>query len=79
MSGKKYKYYDPDAMINDYRQGVPMSELSNISGSTAGAIGQLGVAGANALASGNMASANLMSGALGNVGNTALMYSLLKG
>lgn len=55
------------------------ANVANISGSTAGAIGQLGVAGANALASGNMASANLMSGALGNVGNTALMYSLLKG
>jgi hypothetical protein len=55
------------------------ANVANISGSTAGAIGQLGVAGANALASGNIASANLMSGALGNVGNTALMYSLLKG
>jgi hypothetical protein len=55
------------------------ANIANISGTTAGAIGQLGVAGANALASGNIASANLMSGALGNVGNTALMYSLLKG
>ena len=55
------------------------ANVANIAGSTAGSIGQLGVAGANALASGNMASANLMSGALGNVGNTALMYSLLKG
>lgn len=55
------------------------ANVANISGTTAGAIGQLGVAGANALASGNIASANLMSGALGNVGNTALMYSLLKG
>lgn len=34
MSGKKYKYYDPDVLINDYRQGVPIPELSNIPGST---------------------------------------------
>jgi hypothetical protein len=55
------------------------ANVANIAGSSAGAIGQLGVAGANALASGNIASANLMSGALGNIGNSALMYSLLKG
>jgi hypothetical protein len=55
------------------------ANVANIAGSSAGAIGQLGVAGANELASGNIASANLMSGALGNIGNSALMYSLLKG
>ena len=53
------------------------ANVANIAGTTSGAIGQLGVAGANALASGNIAGANLMSGALGNIGQSALLYSLL--
>jgi hypothetical protein len=53
------------------------ANVANISGSTAGAIGQLGVAGTNALASGNIASANLMSSGLNSIGNAAFMYSLL--
>lgn len=53
------------------------ANVANISGTTAGAIGNLGVAGANAMASGNIASSNLWSNALGNVGNAAFMYSLL--
>jgi hypothetical protein len=53
------------------------ANVANIAGTTAGAIGNLGVGGANAMASGNIAQANLMSGALGNIGNSAFMYSLL--
>jgi hypothetical protein len=53
------------------------ANIANIAGSSAGAIGQLGVAGANALASGNVASANLLSSGLNNIGNAAFMYSLL--
>ena len=53
------------------------ANVANISGTTAGAIGNLGMAGANAIASGNIAQANLMSGALNNIGNSAFMYSLL--
>jgi hypothetical protein len=53
------------------------ANVANISGTTAGAIGNLGVGGANAMASGNIAQANLMSSALGNIGNSAFMYSLL--
>ena len=53
------------------------ANVANISGTTAGAIGNLGVAGANALASGNIASANLMSSGLNSIGNAAFMYSLL--
>ena len=56
---------------------VAGANIANIAGSSAGAIGQLGVAGANALASGNIASANLMSGGLNQLGNAAFMYSLL--
>ena len=33
MSGKKYKYYDPDVMLNDYMQSVSIPELSSIAGS----------------------------------------------
>jgi len=55
------------------------ANVANIAGTTAGAIGQLGVAGANAMASGNIAQSNIMASAFGNVGNSALMYSLLKG
>lgn len=53
------------------------ANVANIAGSSAGAIGQLGVAGANALASGNIASANLMAGGLNQIGNAGFMYSLL--
>lgn len=53
------------------------ANVANISGTTAGAIGNLGVGSANAMASGNIAQANLMSGALNNIGNSMFMYSLL--
>ena len=53
------------------------ANVANISGTTAGAIGNLGVGQANAMASGNIAQANLMSGALNNIGNSMFMYSLL--
>lgn len=53
------------------------ANVANIAGTTAGAIGNLGVGSANALASGNIAQANLMSNAFGNLGNSAMMYSLM--
>lgn len=57
--------------------GAYGANVANISGTTAGAIGNLGVGGANALASGNIAQANLMAGGLNSIGNAAFMYSLL--
>lgn len=53
------------------------ANVANISGTTAGAVGNLGVGGANALASGNIAAANSWSSALNNIGNSAFMYSLM--
>lgn len=53
------------------------ANVANISGTTAGAIGNLGVGSANALASGNIAAANSWSSALNNIGNSAFMYSLM--
>ena len=53
------------------------ANVANISGTTAGAIGNLGVGSANALASGNIASANLMAGGLNQLGNAGFMYSLM--
>ena len=55
------------------------ANVANIAGTTAGAIGNLGVGAANALASGNIAAANSWSTALNNAGNNAFMYALLKG
>jgi len=43
----------------------------------AGNIGQAAIGGASALAAGQIGSANAMASGLGNIGNTALMYSLL--
>jgi hypothetical protein len=43
----------------------------------AGNIGQAAIGGASALAAGQVGSANAMASGLGNIGNTALMYSLL--
>jgi hypothetical protein len=48
-------------------------------GSAAGSnLAQLAVGGANALAGGQVGSANAYSGALGNIGNSAMLYSLLR-
>lgn len=54
------------------------TNVANISGNTAGAIGQLGVGAGSALAAGQIGSANALAGGIGNIGNTALMYSLLQ-
>jgi hypothetical protein len=43
----------------------------------AGNIGQAAIGGASALASGQIGAANAMASGIGNIGNTALMYSLL--
>lgn len=45
----------------------------------AGNIGQLAVGGANAAAAGTVGAANAYTGAMGNIGNMATMYALLKG
>jgi len=52
----------------------------NQAGTTAaGNIGQAAIGGATAIGAGQVGSANAYAGAFGNIGNSALMYSLLKG
>lgn len=46
--------------------------------STGSNIGQAAIGGATALGAGQIGAANAYSGALGNIGNTALMYNLLQ-
>lgn len=46
--------------------------------STGSNIGQAAIGGATALGAGQIGAANVYSGALGNIGNTALMYNLLQ-
>lgn len=46
--------------------------------STGSNIGQAAIGGATALGAGQVGAANAYSGALGNIGNTALMYNLLQ-
>lgn len=55
-----------------YGQGT-----GNILTSMAGNIGQAAIGQGTALAAGQVGSANALAGGLGNIGNTALMYSLL--
>jgi hypothetical protein len=52
----------------------------NQAGTTAaGNIGQAAIGGATAIGAGQVGSANAYANAFGNIGNSALMYSLLKG
>ena len=53
------------------------SNIGNIYGSMAGNLGQAAIGAGSAMAAGQIGSANAMAGGLGNLSNTALMYSLL--
>ena len=57
--------------------GAASTNIGNIYGSMAGNLGQAAIGAGSALAAGQIGSANAMAGAFGNIGNTALMYSLL--
>lgn len=56
---------------------VAQGQSSQLGQNFAGNIGQLAIGGATALGAGQMGAANAYSQGLGNIGNTALMYSLL--
>lgn len=51
----------------------------NVLSNMAGNIGQAAIGGATALGAGQIGAANAMMGGISNLGNAALMYSLLKG
>lgn len=53
------------------------TNIGNIYGTMAGNLGQAAIGAGSALAAGQIGSANAMASGLGNIGNTALMYSLL--
>jgi hypothetical protein len=52
-------------------------QVSNLAQNVAGNIGQAAIGGATALGAGQIGAANAYAGAMGNIGNTAMMYSLL--
>ncbi len=54
------------------------TNIGNIYGSMAGNLGQAAIGAGSALAAGQIGSANALAGGFGNIGNTALMYSLLQ-
>jgi hypothetical protein len=68
-------YNTLSGIANIGQQGV--SGLGNLSTGTAQAVGQLQTGAANALAAGQVGAANAYSGAVQNMGNTALLGSLL--
>lgn len=53
------------------------TNIGNIYGSMAGNLGQAAIGAGSALAAGQIGSANALASGFGNLGNTALMYSLL--
>jgi hypothetical protein len=55
------------------------ANVANISGSTAGALSNLAVGGATAAGAGQIGAANAYASGMSNIGNSALMYALLKG
>lgn len=57
--------------------GAAGTNIGNIYGTMAGNLGQAAIGGGTALAAGQVGAANAMAGGLSNIGNTALMYSLL--
>ena len=61
------------AGIGQTAQGQTMNLASNVAGN----IGQAAIGGATALGAGQIGAANAYAGAMGNIGNTAMMYSLL--
>jgi hypothetical protein len=68
-------YNTLSGIANIGQQGV--SGLGNLSTGTAQAVGQLQTGAANAIAAGQVGAANAYSGAVQNMGNTALLGSLL--
>jgi hypothetical protein len=52
-------------------------QVSNLAQNVAGNIGQAAIGGATALGAGQIGAANAYAGGMGNIGNTAMMYSLL--
>ena len=56
---------------------VAQGQTTNLASNVAGNIGQAAIGGATALGAGQIGAANAYSGALGNVGNSAFMYSML--
>jgi len=54
-------------------------QTSQLAQNVAGNIGQAAIGGAGALAAGQIGAANAFAGGLSNIGNTAFLYSLLKG
>lgn len=61
------------AGIGQTAQGQTTQLAQNVAGS----LGQTAVGGASAIAAGQIGAANAYAGGLGNLGNTAMMYSLL--
>jgi hypothetical protein len=61
------------AGIGQTAQGQTTQLAQNV----AGHIGQAAIGGATALGAGQIGAANAYAGAMGNIGNTAMMYSLL--
>lgn len=57
--------------------GAAGTNIGNIYGSMAGNLGQAAIGAGTALAGGTIGAANAFAGGLGNLSNTALMYSLL--
>ena len=55
------------------------SQVNQAGTTAAGNIGQAAIGGATAIGAGQVGSANAYANAFGNIGNSALMYSLLKG
>lgn len=56
---------------------VAQGQTTNLAQNVAGNIGQAAIGGASAIGAGQIGAANAYAGALGNIGNTPLMYSLL--
>lgn len=61
------------AGIGQTAQGQTSALAQNVAGN----IGQAAIGGATALGAGQIGAANAYAGAMGNIGNTAMMYSLL--
>ena len=61
------------AGIGQTAQGQTTALAQNVAGN----IGQAAIGGATALGAGQIGAANAYAGAMGNIGNTAMMYSLL--
>ena len=58
---------------------VAQGQTTQLAQNVAGNIGQATIGGASALAAGQMGAANAYASGLSNIGNTPLMYALLKG